>query len=452
MSGSAVLKAAALFPWPAVAPRARRGRRPTPRRPEPCCARCRPTIAAPRATCSKARSIRPAWRSARGVARDPFTLAAMKPGRMRTEMVSSTASMVAVCDGEHVYNYMPRLNQVHAPERGRARGDRRPWIGLAQALATGTPLERSRCRWRPTASGPLPSAADGPHGDRDVRCQGVEAQYGVVPGRHLEISPNRVWIDAARKLAGSRLGADHRGRPVGRHRDDPVGDDVLSLGRGRGAARAYSRSAPAGAVAELVEQPQERSSPLVGKAAHEFTLVDLDGYPRALSTSRARSCCSTSGPPGAVPAGGRCRRWRSCDVRAGAQGARGGRGERRGEARGWSPPTSPRTPTTCRCGWIVTVRSPGSTGDGVAHARHDRPRREGRHPPDRPAQRERGALAPQEARDRVADQARRAHPPPSISRSTLPPETTIPTRRPGPRRGRCAAPPGPARPWARSPA
>ena len=49
----------------------------------------------------------------------------MKPGRMRTEMVSSTVSMVAVCDGEHVYNYMPRLNQ-YTRERGRARGDRRP--------------------------------------------------------------------------------------------------------------------------------------------------------------------------------------------------------------------------------------------------------------------------------------------------------------------------------------
>ena len=65
----------------------------------------------------------------------------MKPGRMRTEMVSSTVSMVAVCDGEHVYNYMPRLNQVHARSAAAlaAIGDS---IGLAQALATGTPLER----------------------------------------------------------------------------------------------------------------------------------------------------------------------------------------------------------------------------------------------------------------------------------------------------------------------
>lgn len=216
----------------------------------------------------------------------PFTLAAMKPARMRTEMVSSAISMVAVCDGQHVYNYMPRLNQYTRRDASAlaAIGDS---LGLAQALATGTPLERPVSLATGLREARFLGTQTMRVGDRSVRCQVVEAQYGVVPGRHLAISPNRVWIDVARRLvvrdSVQTLSVAASGDTVTTeqvttfHRS--VVDEMLP-------ESLFTFRPPAGA--ELVDQPHEAPSPLVGKAAEQFTLVDLAGYPRTLSTLRGK--------------------------------------------------------------------------------------------------------------------------------------------------------------------
>ena len=101
-----------------------------------------------------------------------------------------------------------------------------------------------------------------------------------------------------------------------------------------------------------------------------------------------------------------------------------------------------------RCGWIVTVRSPGSTGDGVAHARHDRPRRKvathliGLHRQARCARTSRSSGS--SSRSGSAGPSAAEHL--EVDGAGFP----DPARRPA--AVRCAAPPGPARPWARSPA
>jgi thiol-disulfide isomerase/thioredoxin len=216
----------------------------------------------------------------------PFLLAAMKPARMRTEMLSSGVSVVAVCDGQHIYNYLPRLNQYtrHDASAISTIGDQ---IGLAHALANGTPLERpislaTDLRMARMLD-PQTLTVDG----RRVRCVVVEAHYGPVPGNHLAISPDRLWIDPERKLVV---------------RDSlqlfalaPSGDTVTTRQVSTFTRSVLNEALPESLFtfrpppgSELVEQPHEQVSPLVGKPAQDFSIGDLDGRMRSLAEHKGK--------------------------------------------------------------------------------------------------------------------------------------------------------------------
>jgi thiol-disulfide isomerase/thioredoxin len=216
----------------------------------------------------------------------PFLLAAMKPLRMRTEMLSSGVSVVAVCDGKHIYNYLPKYNQYtrHDASAISAIGDP---DGLAHALANGTPLERpitlaTELRMARYLS-PQTISVDG----RNVRCVVVEAHYGPVPGGHLGISPNRLWIDPERKLvirdSLEMMALAASGDTVSTRQVTTFTRSILNETLPESL---FTFRPPPGS--ELVDQPHERVSALVGKPAQEFSIEDLEGRKRSLAEHKGK--------------------------------------------------------------------------------------------------------------------------------------------------------------------
>lgn len=238
--------------------------------------------------------ITPATRDAGQHIDVPFRLAAVKPNRMRTEMMNPMVSMVTVSDGQQTWTYVPQAQQYLKAAYSPLAGGDSSGVAIGSALAHGTPLQRYLGAIGDIRNARLVREETLDTGERRVRCQVISADYDLPPGSRLTASTTTVWIDPAAEIAlrdSVRLtsAADASG-------GQPQAVDVVTTFRVARVNEALPDSLfvftpPPGA--KLVDQfgmpgMSQPPSPLIGKPAPSFTLTDLAGKRQSLASLKGK--------------------------------------------------------------------------------------------------------------------------------------------------------------------
>jgi peroxiredoxin/outer membrane lipoprotein-sorting protein len=218
----------------------------------------------------------------------PVLMAAVKPGRTRTEMRNPAFSMISVSNGETSWVYVPQLAQytkrVSAPIPS---GDS---AGTVDAMAAGTPLARYVAMSRGLKDCRLvreePVELDG----APVDCHVVEADYELPPGLDARASPTTFWIDNARSAVlkesvevefKNQTGQDARMRQTTSYAlvlvNETLPDTLFSF-----------RPPDDAKEVEEISVPGRSESGMTGKTAPDFTLKNLKGRPTSLAAFKGR--------------------------------------------------------------------------------------------------------------------------------------------------------------------
>ncbi len=216
----------------------------------------------------------------------PFRLAAVKPAKMRTEILNPMMSVVSVSDGSQTWMYVPQAHQyTHqdaAPLAG-AGGD------IGSALAMGTPIQRYVAPLDgllgARIAGHIVMTQDG----APRRCTVVIAQFAAPTDQPVRLSPNTMWVDDATHavVRDSVVVTVPHGGPDGGavtmsttttfgrvSVDQPVPDSLFAF-----APPADAKLVDKIAMGGAAPPP----SPLIGKPAQDFELADLAGAKHSLS-------------------------------------------------------------------------------------------------------------------------------------------------------------------------
>jgi peroxiredoxin/outer membrane lipoprotein-sorting protein len=216
----------------------------------------------------------------------PVVLAAVKPGRMRTEMQNPSMGMIMVTDGKTLTTYSQQAHQYQ----------RRPAPKLpagadtAEAMAgPGSPLGRYFAITRSLKSSRWLREQTLDLGGRHWTCDVVEVEYEQPAGTHAEYSPTTFWIDRARSVvlrestqvhvdASAQGGAMELAQTttyVIARINEKVPDSLFTF------------RAPAGAQ-EVTKFKGEETADLSGRKAEDFTLGDLAGKTLQLSSLKGK--------------------------------------------------------------------------------------------------------------------------------------------------------------------
>ena len=222
----------------------------------------------------------------------PFRLAADKPARLRNEIMNPVMPYVTISDGAKTWAYLPMSAQYTEKDAAPLSSSGASSGEIGSALASGTPIQRYL------------SARDGMIGARivgetiimdggsAVPCVMVDAQYATPDSTRFVLSPNRFWIDPARRLV---LRDSLHVAMTGPNGEPVTMTTITSFSRiNVGTAlpdTLFTFHAPATATKVDAFQQQgmkETVSPLVGKPASDFTLKDLAGRRQTLSALKGK--------------------------------------------------------------------------------------------------------------------------------------------------------------------
>ncbi len=222
----------------------------------------------------------------------PFRLAAAKPSRLRNEIMNPIMPNVTVSDGSKTWVFLPGAGQYTEKDAaplsstGASEGD------IGNALAAGTPLQRYLSAHEGLISARVVGEQTITVVGASVRCVVVDAQYATPDSTRFKLSPNRFWIDRARRLVMRDSLLVKMSGPNG----EPVEMSTLTTFNRLDINHvlpdtmfAFHPPATAKKVESFQQQGmQETVSPLVGKPASDFSLKDLDGKKQSLSSLKGK--------------------------------------------------------------------------------------------------------------------------------------------------------------------
>ena len=222
----------------------------------------------------------------------PFRLAAVKPSKMRTEILNPMMSYVNVSDGAQTWVFVPQARQYTRKTAAPISPAGSSNTQVGSMLASGTPIQR----YLSPSDGLLAARTLGEAtldvAGRPVRCTVLELLYTTPESLRVAMSPTTVWVDPATHMvvrdsvqismreaanAGTRVATVTTYRVA--RMNQPVADTVFTF-----VPPSDSRLVEQIGVPGMTEQ----ASPLVGKPALEIALNDLTGKPRRLSALRGK--------------------------------------------------------------------------------------------------------------------------------------------------------------------
>ena len=217
----------------------------------------------------------------------PFRLAAAKPARLRNEIMNPMMPYVTLSDGSKTWIYLPQTAQYTEKEAAPLASTGASSGEVGNAMAMGTPLQRYLSARQGLIAARVLGMESVDVGGTPVNCVVVDAQYATPDSTRFSLSPNRFWIDPERRLVlrdSLMVGmAGPDGKPVTMATvttfskldvDRELPDTLF----------AFHPPATARKVASF-DMPgmQEKVSPLVGKPAEDFALLDLAGKRHSLA-------------------------------------------------------------------------------------------------------------------------------------------------------------------------
>ncbi len=223
----------------------------------------------------------------------PFRLAGAKPARVRSEIMNPSMSYVNISDGSKTWIYLPQLQQYTETDAAPLTSAGGSAGEIGNAMAAGTPIQRYLSARQGLLAARVLGEAAVEVGGNSVNCAVVEAQYATPDSARLELSPNRFWIDRARRLVlRDSLQVKVAGGPNGVPVTMSTVTTFSKLDIGQALPDTiFTFHPPAGAVkVDQFTQPgvAEPVSPLVGKPAEDFTLSDLSGRKQRLSALKGK--------------------------------------------------------------------------------------------------------------------------------------------------------------------
>jgi thiol-disulfide isomerase/thioredoxin len=222
----------------------------------------------------------------------PFRLAMSKPARLRNEIMNPMMPYVNLSDGARSWVYLPTTQQYTEKEAAPLTSNGTSSGEIGNAMAMGTPLQRYLSANQGLVSARVVGEEAVDVAGTPVRCVVVDAQYATPDSARFTLSPNRFWIDRDRRLVvrdSLRVGMrGPDGSPVfmatvttfSKFDIDRELPDTL-----------FTFHPPAGAkLVAAFDTPgmSEPVSPMLGKPAEDFSLLDLAGKRQKLSALKGK--------------------------------------------------------------------------------------------------------------------------------------------------------------------
>ena len=221
----------------------------------------------------------------------PFRLAAVKPSKVRAEIMNPQMSYVTVSDGSETWAYVPQIGQ-YTRKQAVPLGDAATNAQLGAMLASGTPIQRYLSPTDGLLAARLLGDSKVKVNGSTVMCHVVQAQYQAPDNGQVQMSPNTFWIDPATHLVVrdslQMKMTNQNGMPV---RLDAVTTYRIARINQPVADSLFTFTPPASAkLVDQIDVPgaTEPASPLVGHPAEEIALNDLAGRAQKLSGLKGR--------------------------------------------------------------------------------------------------------------------------------------------------------------------
>jgi peroxiredoxin/outer membrane lipoprotein-sorting protein len=218
----------------------------------------------------------------------PVVLAAVKPGRARTEMQNPAMGMVMVTDGKTLTSYSQQAHQYQrrpAPKLPAGADTAEAMAGPGSPLGRYFAITRSlkSARWLRTQTFDL--------GGRRLTCDVVAADYEHPPDTHAQYSPTTFWIDRARSVVVRESTHVHVDSTARGGAMDLAQTTTFSIARinERVPDSLFTFRPPADAREVTKFEDEEGDAPnLSRQKAEDFTLRDLAGKPVQLSSLKGK--------------------------------------------------------------------------------------------------------------------------------------------------------------------